>query len=135
MSKKNERLDADEEAAERKRYAGKTKSEVEAMFTAINLQSEKSAEAAGSLSGKFTNFERTQGNKRAMKIAAMIGNLADAASQQDFLRCLLGYVDALGVNNQIDLFNQEAKDAANAQSVERASKPQTGAEPQHSAAH
>ena len=130
MSKKLP-LDVDDEKTERARFAGMTKAEIEVAASAIGTHREKSAQLSGDLSAKMDNFEKKGGLKKAMKLAKTVANM-EPAQQKDFIRCFLAYCDALGVNEQIEMFEQNQKNTLNDASIAAASSaPKMGAEPLH----
>lgn len=138
MATKNTPLDLEDEQKERAKYAGMLKEEIEFAASAVRTQQTKSAQIAGDLSGKLEIFEKKTGHKSALKTAVMVCNKEDA-DIADWMRSFLAYVDALGGNAQIDMFEQQKEQELNADSVEIASKsatvaasanpPSNGAEP------
>lgn len=123
-------LTLEEEMAEKEQFAGMLKAEILKTASDIGRAKEKSAKISGDLSADLQNFEDKGGNKKALKWAKYLADLEPAAAQ-DFWRCLDGYANALGVFEQIDMFNDAAANAANAYSIEKASEPSFGAEPIH----
>jgi len=129
-------LDIDEEAAEREKYCGLLQEEIHAARSAINTQKQKSSEASGDLSGKLEVFENRGGHKSAVKAAVKVTNM-EPLECADWMRAFMAYFDALGGNDQIDMFDQANTNDQNMVSVSVASKvvnmaePATGEEPIH----
>lgn len=128
MSKKNSPLTLVEENEEKQKFAGMLKADLEAAASAIRTQKSKSAVLSGDLSAKLENFENKKGNKKAVKLATWLAD-SEPAVAADFLRCLEGYCQGLGVFDQIDMFDQERDNQLKLESVAIASKPAEGAEP------
>lgn len=128
---KNRSLTLDEEQDERAQYAGMLKAEIQVAATSIGEAKEKAAKISGDLSAKLENFEDKGGHKKALKWAKTVADMEPAIAQ-DFLRCFMGYCDALGVNDQIDMFVQQMENDRNADSIAIASSgPSYGSEPVH----
>ena len=124
-------LDLADEQAEREKFAGLTKDEIETAASAIRTQKQKASEASGSLSGKLDVFEKAGGHKSALKAAEKIAAM-EPAECADWMRAFNAYFDALGGNDQLDMFVQASEQDLNAASIDQASKaaaPQVGAEP------
>jgi hypothetical protein len=130
MAKKERPLDLEEEKAERAKYGGMTKAQIEAARSAIETQKAKAATASGDLSAKLELFEKGGGHKKGMKWAAALASM-EPAEAADLWRAVEGYARALGVFDQIDMFEQEKQTQLNAESIAIASQgdPQVGAEP------
>lgn len=122
------RMDVDEEKAERKKFNGLLKSEIEAAASAIRTQKQKAAEVSGTLSGKLEVFEKLGGHKSALKTAERVAGM-EPSECADWKRAFDAYFEALGGNDQLDMFEKQKETEANAASVAQASKPQTAAEP------
>jgi hypothetical protein len=131
MSKKPRPLDLEEEKAEKAKFGGMTKAQIEAARSAIETQKAKAAQVSGDLSAKLEIFEKAGGHKKAMKWAAMLAGM-EPAEAADLWRALVGYSTALGVFDQIDMFDQQQEKELNAESIAIASsqgQPEVGAEP------
>jgi len=122
-------LNLDEEQAERAKYGGLLREDILKTAEEIGIAKEKSAKVQGDLSDDLQKFEDKGGNKKALKWAKQVADM-EAATAQDFWRCLVGYATALGVFDQIDMFTQEQENNANAATIAAASagKPKIGAE-------
>lgn len=121
MAKKERPLDLEEEKAEKAKYGGMTKAQIEAARSAIETQKAKAATASGDLSAKLEVFEKAGGHKKAMKWAAVLADM-ESADQADLWRALVGYATALGVFDQIDMFDQQKEKELNAESIAIASQ-------------
>lgn len=133
MSKKPAPLDLADEDAERAKFAGMTKGEIETAVGALRLQKSKSSQLSGTLSGKLGVFESQGGHKAALKMAERLTGM-EPAECADFMRSFIAYFDALGGNEQIDMFDQASEKTLNEDSISVASngaQPETGAEPLH----
>lgn len=133
MSKKKPPLDLADENAERSKYAGLTQEEIAKAASAIRTQKQKSAEVSGTLSGKLDVFEKAGGHKAALKVAERVTGM-EPDECADWMRAFQAYFDALGGNDQLDMFEQMNEQDANAASIDAASKataatPSAGAEP------
>jgi hypothetical protein len=118
---KNIPLDVEEETALRAKYAGLIPDEITTAASAIRTQKAKSSEISGTLSGKLDVFEKKGGHKSALKHAERVADM-ESAECADYMRAFLAYFDALGGNDQLDMFVQSKEKEANAASVTIASK-------------
>lgn len=115
-------LDVDVENEERAKYAGMLKAEIKTAASAIRTQKAKSSELSGTLSGKLGIFEKQGGHKSALKTAVKVTNM-EPAECADWMRSFLGYFDALGGNDQIDMFDQQAENEKRLDGLASVSKP------------
>lgn len=129
MTKKEPKLDLDAEKEERAKYAGLLKSEIETAASAIRTQKQKSSELSGDLSGKLGVFEKKGGHKSALKTAERIAAM-EPADCADWMRAFNAYFDALGGNDQVDMFVQIEEQNKNFDTIVAAS---VGDEPSASA--
>lgn len=122
-------MDLEEETAERAKYAGMTKQEIEDAASAVRSQKQKSAELSGDLSGKLEIFTKKGGHKSALKKAEQVAGM-EAAECADWMRAFLAYFDALGGNNQLDMFDSQNEMELNHDNVKALSsaRPLSGAE-------
>jgi hypothetical protein len=135
MAKKERPLDLEEEKAEKAQFGGMTKAQIESARSAIETQKAKSATISGDLSAKLELFEKAGGHKAAMKTAARLASMEPQAAA-DYWRSLNGYAKALGVFDQIDMFEQEAQTQRDAETLAIVSSaPQQGAEPVAESTH
>ena len=116
-------LNLDEESVEKSRFAGMLKRDIEAAASAVAAHKAKSAELSGDLSAKLENFVNKGGHKSALKAAEKIAGM-EAAEAQDWMRSFQAYCDALGVNDQIDMFEQEHQNNLNMSTIAAASAGQ-----------
>lgn len=121
MAKKSPPLDLEEENAEREKYAGMTKEEILEAASSVRTQKRKSAELSGDLSGKLEIFTKKGGHKSALKQAEKIADM-EPAECADWMRAFLAYFDALGGNDQLDMFESQREQSLNAENVETISK-------------
>lgn len=128
MSKKNSPLSVDEEKEQKAKYNGMLKADIESAASAIRTQKQKASTLSGDLSAKMDTFEGKGGHKKMLKWATSLSDL-EPAEAQDAWRALTAYAAALGVFDQIDMFDQQRENELNAESVTIASQPQQGAEP------
>lgn len=132
MMAKTKPMDIDEEKEERAR-CGMLKKEIEKAASAIRTQKQKSSELSGDLSGKLNVFEKQGGHKSALKTAERIAAM-EPTECADWMRAFNSYFDALGGNDQLDMFVQMEEQDKNNISISVATKqaaamPQRGEEP------
>ncbi len=118
--KQEERLDLDEENDEKAKYAGMLRADITATAEFLSDAVAKKAKINGDISARLENFEKKGGNKRMMKWALALANMTDSEKAASW-RQLKAYSSALGVFDQMDLFEQESKNQANAASIAAAS--------------
>ncbi len=130
MSKKNAvPLTLDDEQEERAKYAGMLKGEILEAAGNIGVAKERSAKISGDLSAQLQNFEDKGGVKKMLKWAKSLADMEPGEAQSSW-RCLVGYCEALGVFDQMDMFEQEQTTKANMTSLKTASAgPKYGEEP------
>jgi len=130
-------LSLEEENAEKARYGGMLKADIESAASAVNTAKTKASEAAGDLSGKLDIFEQRGGVKRALKEANKVANM-EPSERSDYLRARAAYEDALGCYDQADMVDQLAEQQKNADDISAATakasktstaKPSVGSEP------
>lgn len=121
---KNKIMDLEEENEERSKYGGMLKEEIQQAASAIRTQKEKSAQVSGDLSGKLEIFVKKGGHKSALKMAERIAGM-EPADCADFMRAFDAYFDALGGNDQLDMFTQMDEQDKNAYSISVATKDVT----------
>lgn len=115
-------LDLAEEDTERTKYSGLTKNEIETAASAIRTQQSKSSELSGTLSGVLGVFEKQGGHKAALKAASRVTSM-EPAECADFMRSFMAYFDALGGNDQVDMFDQASEADMNKENIAIVSKP------------
>lgn len=132
------KMTVDEENAEKAKYNGMLKADIENACSAINTAKKKSSEASGDLSAKLELFEGKGGHKKALKEATRVKNM-EPAERADYLRARAAYELALDVEEQLDMIDQIEEQQKNADSISAASaaakkqtpvtKPSIGGEP------
>lgn len=88
--------------------------------TAKNIRTYKAEmdKARGEVGQYFKQFEEEGGHKKALKTAMSIADM-ESVQAQEFWRCLIQYMDDLGVFEQQDLFDDVGAPMTNASQAQK----------------